>query len=404
MELFPAILIGGPPNSGKSVLTYSLSQMLRKRGVAHYVLRAAPDGEGDWFLEGESVQVRLLRVKGPFDARWVDRILRDIRNRHLPLLVDAGGLPTPDQERILSAVTHAVLLTRDPAARPEWRHRFHRYGLNLVADLDSRLEGPSRIVEELPVLRGVITGLMRGRTAEGPVFEALVERVVTLFRYDPEELRRYHLDMAPHVDWVIELNRLARMLGVRLEGEAPRWEPGDLPRTLESLPAGKPLALYDRGPAWLYAALAVHALPSPVFQFDVRLGWVEPPKVAVGKPMSAASLETSPLFFEVEASGDLWRLAVRLRHPYLEREEAEGLPAPAVPEDGFLVLEGKLPLWLWTALARAYAGVRVLAVFEPRTSEAVVVASRDPAFPVGAVRSVTFPPAGSSGDPGGCPS
>ena len=44
MELFPAVMIGGPPHSGKSVLAYSLTQALRARGVAHYVLRAYPDG------------------------------------------------------------------------------------------------------------------------------------------------------------------------------------------------------------------------------------------------------------------------------------------------------------------------------------------------------------------------
>ncbi|GBD08609.1 hypothetical protein HRbin22_00850 [Candidatus Thermoflexus japonica] len=392
MELFPAILIGGPPHSGKSVLTYSLSQALRKRRVAHYVLRAAPDGEGDWFMEGEAAQVRLLRVKGAFDARWVDRILRDIRNRHLPLLVDVGGLPTPEQEPILSAATHAILLTRDPALRPEWRRRFRRYGLNLIADLDSRLEGPSRVIRGSPVLRGMITGLIRGRMAEGPVFEALVERVAALCRYDPEELRRYHLNMAPPLDLVIELNRLARMLGVRMEGEAPRWAPEDLPRALDALPAGKPLALYDRAPAWLYAALAVHAMPSPLFQFDVRLGWMEPPQLRV----EAAPLEPPALQFHVERSGDLWRLRVTPRHPYLEREEVDGLAAPVIPEDRRLILDGRLPLWLWTALARAYAGVRVLAVFEPRTSEAVVIASRDPAHPIGTrwpVEPVGSPPA-----------
>lgn len=379
MDLFPAVLIGGPPNSGKSVLIYSLSQALRRRGVAHYVLRAAPDGEGDWFLEGEPITVRQLRVKGPFDARWVDRIVRDIRNRHLPLLVDVGGMPTPEQERILSAATHAILLTQDPAARPKWRRYFRHYGLNLLADLDSRLEGPSRLIRRTPVLRGVITGLVRGRVAEGPVFEALVERVAALFRYDPEELRRYHLNTAPSVDLVIELNRLAHMLGVRMEGEAPRWAPEDLPHVLESLPAGKPLALYDRAPAWLYAALSVHALPSPIFQFDVRLGWVEPPRLRV----EAELPESSTLHFFIERSGDPWRLQVRASHSYLEREEVDGIPAPVIPADAFLVIDGKLPLWLWTALARAYAGVRILAVFEPRTSEAIVIASRDPTCPVG---------------------
>ncbi len=389
MELFPAVLIGGPPNSGKSVLIYSLSQVLRIRGIAHYVLRAAPDGEGDWFHEAASESVRLLRVKGPFDARWVERILRDIRNRHLPLLVDVGGLPTPEQEEILSAVTHAILLTRDSASRPEWRRRFHRYGLNLIADLDSRLEGPEEVIEESPVLRGVITGLVRGRLATGPVFEALVERVAALFRYDPEELRRYHLHMAPDIDLVIELDRLARMLGVHFEGEAPRWAPADLPQVLEALPAGKPLALYDRGPAWLYAALAVHALPSPFFQFDPRLGWVEPPHLQPGPASpfvgedAATDAPPFPLSFQVKQSHGLWRMQAVLRHPYLEREELEGLPTPEIPREGFLLLDGKLPLWLWTALARAYAGVRVLAVFEPRASQAVVIASRDPDTPVG---------------------
>ncbi|WP_322801474.1 CRISPR-associated protein Csx3 [Thermoflexus sp.] len=381
MELFPAVLIGGPPNSGKSVLTYSLSQSLRKRGVAHYVLRAAPDGEGDWFHEAEPRLTRQLRIKGTFDERWVDRIVQDIRRRHLPLLVDVGGMPTPEQERIFSVVTHAVLLIRDPAARPAWQERVRRYGLHLIADLDSRLEGSSEVLEETPVLRGVITGLERGRIAEGPVFEALAERIAALFRYDPEELRRYHLAMAPDVDWVIDLDELARMLEVRREGEAPRWAPEDLPRTLDFLPEGKPLALYGRGPAWLYAALAVHALPAPFFQFDVRLGWVEPPRLHPGTEHRLAP--ASALGFLVESSGNRWRLQVTMAHPYLEREEVDGLVIPAIPAEASLIIDGKLPLWLWTALARAYAGVRVLAVFEPRSSEAIVVASRDPAYPVG---------------------
>jgi CRISPR-associated protein Csx3 len=392
MELFPAVLIGGPPNSGKSVLTYSLSQSLRKRGVAHYVLRAAPDGEGDWFHEAEPRLARQLRIKGAFDERWVDRIVQDIRRRHLPLLVDVGGMPTPEQERILGVVTHAILLIRDPAARPVWQERVRRYGLHLIADLDSRLEGSSEILEETPVLRGVITGLERGRMAEGPVFEALAERIAALFRYDPEELRRYHLAMAPDVDWVIDLDELARMLEVRREGEAPRWAPEDLPRMLDFLPEGKPLALYGRGPAWLYAALAVHALPAPFFQFDVRLGWVEPPRfrwATEGEERTAD--RSSPLAFTVERAPGGWRLRAALRHPYVEREETEGLLLPSIPEEGLLILNGKLPLWLFTALARACAGRPALAVFEPRGNQAVVIASRDPAFPVGTMRRVEDP-------------
>jgi len=35
VNLLPAILIGGPLHAGKSVLTYSISQALRKRNVDH---------------------------------------------------------------------------------------------------------------------------------------------------------------------------------------------------------------------------------------------------------------------------------------------------------------------------------------------------------------------------------
>jgi len=47
MNQFPALMIGGPPHSGKSVLAYSLTQALRARQIDHYLLRACPDGEGD---------------------------------------------------------------------------------------------------------------------------------------------------------------------------------------------------------------------------------------------------------------------------------------------------------------------------------------------------------------------
>ena len=36
----PAVVIGGPPHSGKSVLAYSLTRALRAPSISHYLLRA----------------------------------------------------------------------------------------------------------------------------------------------------------------------------------------------------------------------------------------------------------------------------------------------------------------------------------------------------------------------------
>src|SRR6266849_6431229 len=100
----PAILIGGPPHAGKSVLTYSLTQALRKRNIDHYVIRACPDGEGDWSQEIDQDAVRVIRVKGTWMPSFVERVCRDLERRHFPLLVDMGGRPEAWQTCILGTV------------------------------------------------------------------------------------------------------------------------------------------------------------------------------------------------------------------------------------------------------------------------------------------------------------
>lgn len=62
----PAVLVGGPPHAGKSVLTYSLTRALRQYGIAHYVMCAAPDGEGHWSQETPEQVREIIRRKGAF--------------------------------------------------------------------------------------------------------------------------------------------------------------------------------------------------------------------------------------------------------------------------------------------------------------------------------------------------
>ncbi len=76
------------PHCGKSVLAYMLSQHLRRMDIAHYLLRAAPDGKEGWLLEME--------------------------NRPIPLLVDVGGLPRDEEIGIIRACTRPILLYREP--------------------------------------------------------------------------------------------------------------------------------------------------------------------------------------------------------------------------------------------------------------------------------------------------
>jgi len=385
MELFPSILIGGPPHMGKSVLAYSLTRALRQRGIEHYVLRAYPDGEGDWANESDQALVRRIRIKGQGTPDWVTNICRDIATRHLPLIVDVGGKPTNDQERVFDYCTHAILLTGDKASHDAWQTMAQRHGLILLADLHSRLTGTSRVTDSTPVLRGVITGLERGTIATGPVFDALVEQISHIFAYDPEELRHAHIISAP-VETVIDLDRLARTLDVPRRKEQAVWEPRHLPTVLAYLPEATPLGLYGRGPNWLYVALVLLAAPASFVQFDVRLGWVSATPLHVDTPDPAA-----PLQIRSHAFADYVHIEGVLPTAYLDYSQLETLAVPSVPAGSGVVLSGKIPHWLYTSLALTYRSAPWIAVYQPQLKCAIVVHSTDKFHIIGdCIRHVQF--------------
>lgn len=366
MNPFPAIVIGGPPHSGKSVLTYLLTRQLRQERVAHYVLRACPDGEGDWSQEAPPDTVRLLRQKGAFSKTFVDRVCRDLARRHLPLIVDVGGKPTLDQERILDQCTHAVLISATAEGLDEWRDRVERHGLAIIAEVRSVLDGTDRIDARVPVLRGQIAGLERLNATAGPVALELAQRLQQLLTYPETELKSYHSSHAP-TDLVIDLERLGDRVGVASHS----WTPEHLPRALDEIPAA-PIAIYGRGPNWLYAALALHAGQYAVYLFDPRLGWVKP-----------SSLTCAP---SAEPSVISWKIAVHKHYTwidlssipsYLDYDEVNGTLLPELDPQRGVVISGKIPFWLTAGVALACRHHPWIAVVQAqRYDQGIIVTSR----------------------------
>ena len=378
MELFPAVLIGGPPHSGKSVLSYNLSRALRQAKVPHYLLRAAPDGEGDWSAEARHAAVQHIRVKQDWSDDWVTQIICDIDRRLVPLLVDVGGKPTPDQEILFSHCTHAILLVPDEAALAEWRTYAERQGVRVIAELQSSLTYPDQIETTAPILQGILHGLQRGCTVQGQMFETLLQKLKGYFNYSYNEVRQIHADLAlenPFVD--LAVLRETWELG-------PDWHPHHLRRLLDYLPAETPFSLYERGPNWLYASVACHTEPATLYQFDVRLGWISSPKLKHGPIPANAPLQAVRHPYQTYD-----RLFFCLSEPYLDFDILSTLSIPPADSDKGLVLDGKLPMWLWTALARSYRNIPWLAVYQPQletkdhTQRAVIVHSRVPDKPLG---------------------
>lgn len=374
VSAFPAVLIGGPPHSGKSVFTYVLKQALKQLHPrpAFYVFRAAPDGEGDWFHEGDPGLVHQLRFKQTFDRDFAQKVAEAIAARHLPLLVDVGGKITGEQRLIARQCTHAVLVSADPDQLKAWEAFVAEMGLELLAAFHSRLEGED-VVEnpEAVPLRGTVTRLQRHATVERrPAVEAAAALIAPLFTFDHETLREIHRQ---------QLRPEFSLVDLQTWPPSGRWTPELLPRLVESLPPG-PIALYGSAPTWAFGTAAA-ATSAPLYQFDAAWGWLSPPPLRLGARLFC--------HFHLSQEGEWTTVEVQLPKGYVRPCEVAESGIPQVPAGASLVLSGRIPLWLYTALVRAYAPVaRRIALYYPQMGKAVVVASQNPACPPGTTVAV----------------
>lgn len=378
----PAVLIGGPPHAGKSVLTYSLTRALRQYGIEHYVMRACPDGEGHWSQEAPCQVVEAIRKKGAYTSEFVHGVCADIESRKVPFIVDIGGLPRGEQFQIFRSCTHAILLSHRTPASVNWHELVREYKLELLADLISDLDGPSALETSYPVVRGTLTGLERGSVVIGEPFESLVQALIKLFLKTTLGLTQTHMSRRDSTETVLNLPQLLRAL----VPDALDWTPGLLPQLLEIIPSGEPLAVYGRAAHWVYTSLALHTCPVPFFQFDARLGWLEPLSIQPGSDVHP------DLTFEPEVREEYTLLHCHLQTSNLNYHELEDLQAPVLSTTRGLILNGKLPLWLASSLAICYkqAGLPWIAGYYPQTKEAIVVFSRVPPYCVGDRLLVTF--------------
>ncbi len=387
----PAILMGGPPNAGKSTLTYNLTRELRRLEIPHYVFRANPDIEGDWFLQGDVETVRQIQLR-VWDYRcWTEIfrefVCRDLADRYVPLIVDLGGLPRDADKCIFQVCTNSILLLRDEdeEATQTW-HRYTTANPNLkpLAELRSQLEGDSFLTTEEPTITGTITGLVRGaRLRTNPVFDILLERVRKLFSsFEPAELEKLHMDRAP-IKPVVHLPHELHELAPDITDEW-EWTPDMLRPLLTKLPAQTAMAVYGRAPTWVYGALATHAGTQPFQQFDARLGWVTPPTLeAHTSEQSSQRL----IYINEENYNNSYVILIHAIHNYLDYRETDQLVFPEPPPHRGVVVSGKLPLWLFTALARFYMQRNVpwIALNDARENRPVVTYSRVDSHPIGKI-------------------
>jgi CRISPR-associated protein Csx3 len=363
-NLLPAILLAATPHNGKSVLAYLLSQRLRDRRIPHILLRTAPDGEGNWFYQGQDVVH--LRQKGIFTPELVAQMRSAIQNRRLPMLVDIGGRPQADQFGIFDDCTHVIHLFRDEADREISSAWLEQTNLLPVALLHSRLHEADIVEDANGLLRGVIGGLDRQHPRPGVVFAHLLARVEGICTYPEQELRARHLAEAPDDVAFIIADELARRVGAIQPPSKIWFERSHLPAIIASLSNDEPVALYGSMPIWLAATIAAYTAPAPCYWFDARhYGWVQLPQVEL-----AADAANEEFTLTAKAENDGVRLEFKLA-PGVTVLSRRPIHAPVLPIASGIIFDGPMPGWFIAALARAYLVHPWLAAFEPRQSDPI---------------------------------
>ena len=180
-----ALMIVGPPDSGKSVLSHALFQSLLPNYPDSFLQRAQWDGEGNWILElpddatDNDRETFKLAYKGgltdQFYPHHADAILRLRREKPL-VLVDVGGKVQSEKVPVLEACSHYLIISRDRQEVPKW-HEFcgKRGNLRPLAVIHSTLERTATIHKHAPFLELTCGPWVQGQAIEVP--QVLLEHI-----------------------------------------------------------------------------------------------------------------------------------------------------------------------------------------------------------------------------------
>lgn len=342
------VVICGPPHSGKSVFTQQLRRLLLPLGCCG-VIESCPDGEGGWSNVTDQSLVSSLRVKGKFTSEFVSWVLDSLTNCPQPLvLADVGGVRSPENQQIFQAC-NAFIVVANPAKEGElaaWEEFGKANGCKPIALLNSILTGETVLDSTQDgIVRGTQAGLERGEKVGGAVIEAVVNTLLDMIgrpKFSAGELEAN-----------VHTGQLADQLGISCEERDARlgFRPWHAPaiRALSSQAlAQNQCRIWGVCPGWLPALLA--SCSSGVTQlWDIRLGWVEIPELAL-TPEGSKSLD-----WEVTETDDFTVVKFQIPGGVFDIRQLADVTAPSISAGKTVVINGRGPHWLTTAIAWAYA-------------------------------------------------
>jgi len=366
-----SIIVCGPPHSGKSVFFATLKNHLPRRGT--FLHRCCPDGEGTWSQMADSETAQMIRDKGKFSAElvnWYQKVIQGVQVKRV--LIDVGGLRTPENAQIFSGATHFIVLCRSdkPEEKAAWEKFGKDLGLTLIASLDSELTGTEKSItkDEEGVIRGNVVGLDRDNSnIQSTTIDVVASQILETSPEDdvPEEL----VETVGEIQ-KINLDTLAHTLKIPSRKEdvyQPHWTAAKVKEAVDlitDLDLDEPIWLDGYHPAFLITAIIAELAPKQVYLTDY-----------FGNTEKVETLD-----YEIKEKPDnLFKWNVEEREDYtfvdlkipgnlfdMENNYDQVRPPFVNPKKG-VVLSGKLPIPIFASLVRSYKkNVEWVGIFTPQ--------------------------------------
>lgn len=164
------IIIGGPPNSGKSTLTESLAMALRSLGVDAYAEDLDFTSPTLEFIRGTKGWEQRQGTKKdwtPELAKTAAALFEEASTRHAIVIGDAPGKITSESKTIAEKANYAIILCREDCIDEikNWQRLFMELQLPVICIAVSKLNGEGKIINKAPI-RATLIGLNRTPKAD----------------------------------------------------------------------------------------------------------------------------------------------------------------------------------------------------------------------------------------------
>lgn len=366
------IIFCGPPHSGKSVFVANLIDKLPTD--AYTIIRACPDGEGNWSNNEKQNETMLVRKKGKFDQSFVDDVCKAIDNQtNKIVLVDVGGVMSKENEQVFKHCDSFVVISGDEKSKQEWLKFGQKLGLECIGSIDSSLEGQEKIYSRKPYLQGKIVGLERGKILESSsIIKGMVSDIIEKSKYGEKAKEQ----LKTSAEMFVDDTQLGFELGygrktyseIGIPIRQVRWDESAVPKIYEvmskKIVSDQPIKINGIRANFVLSAICKVAKQKGVEDvrvYDVRTKSYVPVR---NLPKKRGLRKAEGLEYNVIESKNNVFLDVDIVKEQYSLEDYKKCVLPKIEKEKNLYISGRLPLWLQTSISNSY-DVNKIFTFQP---------------------------------------